>query len=215
MFKNLNIKYMKHKRRVFARPLCLFLTKFCIVLFFVTGRSHVTPHFHIEEHAFPGFVDTQGGPLLVDVGDHLFGHLVGIFHKIPLAAVDLFQTAEQVVGQDVGAGGGPGDAEQGVDPGGDKVMADGDGLLTHPLGGGAGRRQVADVVAQAAGLDAGGGRHQDPGVVHAGAHVQHRRDTHGLADLGQAGAAELGGRFRRQADRPYRRPWPNNRWSGR
>ena len=77
-------------------------------------------------------------------------------------------------------------------------MADGDGLLTHPLGRGAGGRQVADVVAQAAGLDAGGGRHQDPAVVHAGAHVQHRRDTYGLADLGQAGAAELVGRFRRQ-----------------
>ncbi len=169
-----------------------------IFLFFVTGSSHITPHLHIEEHAFPGLVDTQGGTFLVDVGDHLLGHFIGIFHKIPLAAVDLFQTAEQVISQDVGAGGGPGDAEQGVDPGGDKVLADGNGLLTHPLGGGAGRRQVADVIAQAAGLDAGGGGHQDPGVVHAGAHVQHRRDTHRLADLGQAGAAELGGRFRRQ-----------------
>ena len=132
------------------------------------------------------------------MSDHLLGHLVWIDLEIPLAAVDLFQTVEQVIGQDVGAGGGPGDAEQGVDPGGDKVLADGDGLLTHPLGGGAGRRQVANIVAQAAGLDAGGGGHQDPGVVHAGAHVQHRRDTYGLADLGQAGAAELRGRFRGQ-----------------
>jgi len=57
--------------------------------------------------------------------------------------------------------------------------------------------QVADVGAQAAGLDTGGGRDQDAGVVDAGPHVEDRRDAHGLADLGQTGSAELGG-FRAQ-----------------
>ena len=135
--------------------------------------------------------------------------------EIPLAAVGLFDALEQVIGEEIGTGGGEGDAEDGVDAGGDKVLADGNGLLTHPLGRRAHGRQVADVVAQAAGLDAGRGRHQDPGVVHAGTHVQHRRDAHGLADLGQAGAAVLGGRFRGQQAEFTRRSWRNSRWSGR
>jgi hypothetical protein len=79
--------------------------------------------------------------------------------------------------------------EDRVDTGCDKVVADGDGLFTHPFRSGSGRGQIADVVAQAAGFDHFGGRQQDAAVVHAGAQVQDRRDTHGFADFGQARAA--------------------------
>jgi hypothetical protein len=49
--------------------------------------------------------------------------------------------------------------------------------------------QIADVFAQTAGFDHFGGGQQDAAVVHAGAQVQDRRDTHGFADFGQARTA--------------------------
>ncbi len=98
----------------------------CKTLFFAAGLGrHITAHFHIEEHAFPGLVDAQGRPLLVDVGDHLLGRQLRIDFEIPHAAIGLFDALEQVIGEEVGTGGGEGDAEHGVDPGGHKVMADG------------------------------------------------------------------------------------------
>ena len=77
-------------------------------------------------------------------------------------------------------------------------MADADGFFTHPFRRRSGRRQIADVIAQSAGFDHFGGRQQDAAVVHAGSQVQDRRNTHGLADLGQTRSAEHLGGFRCQ-----------------
>ncbi|VTR69622.1 hypothetical protein DESC_760048 [Desulfosarcina cetonica] len=89
------------------------------------------------------------------------------------------------------AGDGRHGAQVGGDARGDEVGADGDGLFRVPLGRRAGHGQVADIHAQ--GIGQGRNQYQDAHVVHAGAHVQHRRNTQGLADLLQAGAGHFGG----------------------
>ena len=60
----------------------------------------------------------------------------------------------------------------------------------------AGRSQMS--LPKPAGLDHFRGRQQDPAVVHTGAQVQNRRNTHGLTDFRQAGTAVNRRAFRRQ-----------------
>ncbi len=67
-------------------------------------------------------------------------------------------------------------------------MRDRQGLLAHPFRGQTHSRDLIDVIAQAAVFDHLGQHGQDAGVVHARAHVQHRRDADRLADFPQARA---------------------------
>ena len=80
-------------------------------------------------------------------------------------------------------------AEEGVNAGGHDVVADGDGLLAHPLRGAAHDGKLGDV--QAGILRQLGGQDHHTGDINAGAHVQHGRDVGQFAHALQAGTAEL------------------------
>jgi len=149
-------------------------------------------HLHIHEHAAAGFVDAEGRPLLIDMGDHLLGHLLGVFGKIPFASPFFFKLIVEIVGNDPAAGNGKMHAaKKGIHTGCYKIMSDGDGLFTHPFWGCACRRQIGNIIAKSAFLDDGGSCYQDAAVVDAGAQVQNRRNADGLANLGKTGTAVL------------------------
>ena len=111
-----------------------------------------------------------------------------------------------MIGHFLTARGRPGGAEDGVNPGSHKVLADGQGLFAHPFRRGAGHRQIADIIAQTAVFDHRRGSHQNAAVVHAGTEVEDRRHAHRLADRSQTLAGEFW-RLPAPSARPWRWPW--------
>ena len=84
--------------------------------------------------------------------------------------------------------------QEGVDAGGDDVVADGHSLLGHPLGSAAHNRQLGD--GNAGILGQLGSQDHHTGDIHAGAHVQDGRNTGQLTHTLQACAAVLLGLLR-------------------
>src|SRR5210317_1458581 len=132
------------------------------------------------------------------MSNHFMGMLDRIRFAIPLAAVDILHFSIEIVFELRRAFKRHMVAEDGVYAGGDKVLSNGDGLLTHPLGSTSGCRQIADVVAESACFDHLGGGQQDTAVVDAGAEMQYRRNTDGLTDLSQSRTTVNGSSARRQ-----------------
>jgi hypothetical protein len=85
-----------------------------------------SPQIHIVKHSLPGFIDAQGFTLAVDVGDHFVSGFNGVGLEVPHAAVLFLHFFEQVLGNFLASLGRTGHAEDGVDPGGDEILTDGD-----------------------------------------------------------------------------------------
>ena len=104
---------------------------------------------------------------------------------------------------------------------GHEIHADGNRFLAHPFGGGARDRQFVKGIADSAFFDHLGACGQDPRVVDATAHVEHRRDADGAADFFQSFSRRIAQRPRASADLASRRRWryspsePPARRSGR
>ena len=147
-----------------------------------------------------GDVDLERLARAVDQVERGDDHVLGLLDEAQAAAVALGPAVDHVVGHDLAVlGRGADAAEDDVRAASHRVRGDLERLLAEPLGGEGDRGQAGDVVAEAAGRRDVGEDREDARVVHARAHVQHRRDADGLADLGERVAGELHRLGREQA----------------